>query len=411
MPKDIADQKNKQIITTEFLFGAALSAHQVEGNNIHSDWWKFEQEVLSKKGISSDIATNHYELFDEDFELAKKLGHNAHRFSIEWAKVEPEKGKIDFTVIEHYKRVLASLKAHNLKPIVTLYHFTLPQWFAKRGGFLYKRNISTFVDYAKFVAQELKDDLEFIITINEPVVYAYQSYLTGTWTPQKKKFRLYKKVLKNLAKTHNQLYHELKHISPKFKISVAKNNQVFEPARRHNILDNILVKYFKYTWNFQFLDRVKNSLDFIGLNYYFYRGVKFKRALAKNFYQFPYPTCRKSDMDWEIFPKGIYINIMDLQKRYNLPIMVTENGVADDTDKLRESFLKESLEWVFEAKKEGANVIGYIHWALTDNFEWDHGFDPRFGLIKIDYNNLSRTVRPSALLYQKLIEKYQKTDE
>jgi len=393
----------------QLLFGAASAAHQVEGNNKHSDWWDFEERVLSKIGISSGIATNHYNLYEDDFELARQLGHNAHRFSIEWARIEPAQGKVDFSVIEHYRKVLRSLRRLNIKPVVTLLHFTLPLWFVQMKGFAdSKKNIELFVEYAKFVVTELKDELEYIITINEPEVYAYNSYLTGNWPPQKKSSLINLKVINNLAEAHNKLYKELKSINPDFKISIAKNNQVFEAVRKNKITDTLLQKYFNYTWNHKFLNLIKHNLDFIGLNYYFYRAVKFDKTLIRNFYQYPYPTPRRTDTDWEVYPKGIYDIVKDLHQKYKLPILVTENGVADDRDKLRQSTLRETLEWLFKAKDEGVDILGYLHWSLTDNFEWDKGFKPRFGLIRIDYNNLSRTIRPSALLYKELIEYYSK---
>lgn len=391
----------------DFLFGAGTSAHQVEGYNKHSDWWEFEQNVLANKGVTSGKAANHFELYEHDFELASQLGHNAHRFSIEWAKIEPERGKINFNMIDHYKKVFHSLKQKNITPIVTLFHFTLPSWFAKKGGFLNKKNGQIFYDYCKFIATEFKEDLSYIITINEPLVYAYQSYLIGQWPPQKKKYRTFTKVLKNLADVHNRVYDELKFINPDFKIAIAKNNQIFEPARRQHFMDRLLVKYFIHRWNHKFLDRIRNHMDFVGLNYYFYRLVKFSKVLQKNFFQAPYPTCRKTDMSWEVYPKGIYILMRDLCRRYKLPVLVTENGVADERDQLRESILKETLGWVFKAKEDGIDVFGYLHWALIDNFEWDSGFEPRFGLIKVDYNNYTRTIRPSALAYKKLIKEYQ----
>jgi len=134
-----------------FYFGAALSAHQSEGNNIHSDWWKFEHEKLKEPDLISGKADNHWELFEEDFKLAHELGHNAHRFSIEWAKIEPEEGQIDYEAVAHYKKVFESLEQNKLMPFTTLFHFSLPQWFAEKGGFEKRDNIRYFINYCKFI--------------------------------------------------------------------------------------------------------------------------------------------------------------------------------------------------------------------------------------------------------------------
>ncbi|MCC6643940.1 glycoside hydrolase family 1 protein [Candidatus Peregrinibacteria bacterium] len=393
-----------------FFFGASLSAHQVEGENIHSDWWEFEQNILKPEGKDvSGQATNHWELYETDFHLAHQLGHNAHRLSLEWAKIEPVQGQIDYDVIKHYKKVFESLDKNKLTPIVTLFHFTLPKWFADNGGFENKDNIRHFVNYCKFIGTTFRDELKYIITINEPEIYAYHGYLIKKWPPQKDKYSLFNKVLKNLAKAHNQAYDDLKAIKPDFQVGVAKNNQVFRPDRPTNIFDNLIALFFRKHWNFYFLDLIKHRQDFIGLNYYFYRCVRADIHLIEQFCQVSYPTSRKTDMDWEVYPKGLYLMLKEIYKRYKKPIIITENGVADHLDMLREDVIKEGLDWIFKAKEEGVEVFGYMHWALTDNYEWDSGFDPKFGLIKIDYkDNFVRTIRPSGLLYRDLIKKYQK---
>jgi len=390
-----------------FFFGASLSAHQSEGNNIHSDWWKFEQTVLNKQGISSGKASNHWELFEEDFQIASELGHNSHRFSIEWAKIEPHEGQINYNALSHYKRVFSTLSKYKLTPFITLFHFTLPQWFADKGGFANKNNIKHFINFCKFIGTAFRDEMKYIITMNEPNVYAYYSFLTAKWPPQQKSFLKYRQVLINLVQAHQDAYKALKEINSDFSIGIASNNQVFRQDRDNNVFDWALAKSLRYEWNLWFLDRIQKQSDFIGLNYYFYRSVRADMNLIDTFGQISYPTSRKTDLNWEVYPKGLYVTINELKNRYKSPIIITENGVADKNDKLREDTIKESLYWIFKAKEEGANVFGYLHWSLTDNFEWDSGFAPRFGLISVDYeNNFLRTIRPSALVYRDLIIKY-----
>ncbi len=392
---------------TQFFFGASLSAHQVEGGNRHSDWWNFEKEVLQAKGIEcSGHGTKHWDMYETDFKLAAQLGHNAHRLSLEWAKIEPVEGKINYEAIEHYKKVFRNLRHRKLKPFVTLWHFTLPQWFANKGGFTKKSNVRHFVNFCKFVGTEFRDDMEYVITINEPNIYAYNSYLVGDWPPQKKGIRPHSKVLKNLVLAHKMAYSALKNIKPEFHIGISKNNQVLRPDRKKNPLDIAFMKFIDYTWNYQFLNRIRKHMDFIGLNYYFYHCVRADFKLADHFMQYSYPTSRRTDMNWEVYPKGIYTTTQALHKKYKMPIIITENGVADKHDKLRTDAIKESLYWLFKSKDKGANIFGYLHWALTDNFEWAWGYKPRFGLIEINYDNYNRTIRPSALVYKDLIQEY-----
>ncbi len=393
-----------------FYFGSGLSAHQAEGNNFSSDWWEFENTILKDQGLAtSGRASNHWELFEEDFKLAKELGHNAHRFSIEWAKIEPSQGQINYEAIAHYKKVFEALAKYKLTPFVTLFHFSLPKWFAELGGFEKKDNIRHFSNYCKLIGTTFRDEMRYIVTINEPEIYAYHGYLIKKWPPQKGSYRLFNKVIKNLVLAHKTAHDDLKAINPEFQIGISKNNQVFRPDRPKNPLDFILTQYLRYRWNLYFLDAIKKHQDFIGLNYYFYRCVRADFKLVDTFCQISYPTSRKTDMNWEVYPKGLYVLLNELNSRYKKPIIITETGVADRTDKLREDVIKEGLYWTFKAKEEGVNVFGYLHWALLDNFEWDSGFDPKFGLIKVDYDdNFSRTIRPSALIYRDLIKKYQK---
>ncbi|MFC1700991.1 family 1 glycosylhydrolase [Patescibacteria group bacterium] len=233
-----------------FLWGAASSAHQVEGNNFN-DWTEWEkknakrlakkakkyyqkwqkeqfQEMLKKENYISGRACDHYNRYEKDFDIAKSLNHNAHRFSIEWSRIEPEQGKFNQQEIEHYRKVILALKRRGIEPFVTLWHWTNPVWFSEKGGFEKHRNIKYFVNYAEKMVKELGKDVKFWITINEPNIYVSNSYLKGVWFPQKRNIFKYRKVLFNLIKAHKLSYDIIKNNFSKAKVGIAKNNIYFE---------------------------------------------------------------------------------------------------------------------------------------------------------------------------------------
>ncbi len=383
-----------------FYWGAATSSHQVEGGNLNdwSEWekenakrlvkesktywqkWQREKfpEMFNEKTYISGRACDHYHHFKEDFDLAKELNHNAHRFSIEWSRTEPKEGKIDQKEIEHYRQVLKALRERGIEPFVTLWHFTLPNWLAEKGGWLNPKAPYYFDRYVKIIGENLFNDVRFWITINEPNIYASNSYYRGVWPPQKKSIFKYFKVLKNLAKAHQLAYSSLCLIDLDCQIGISKNNIAFE---------NIpLIGYF---WNKYFLNKIE--MDFIGLNYYFHQRLFGNKNESIN------------DLGWEIYPKGIY-HVLKGLKKYNKPIYITENGIADRDDKKRIDFIRDHLRWTHKAIEEGIKVGGYFYWSLLDNFEWDKGFWPRFGLIEVNYQSFERKIRLSAFEYAKICQ-------
>lgn len=396
-----------------FLWGAATSAHQVEGNN-HNDWTEWEKENakrLSKESgkkyprenYISGRACDHYNHYEEDFDLAKGMGHNAHRFSIEWSRIEPEEGKFNEKEIEHYRRVILALRERGLEPFATLWHWTMPVWFTNKGGFKKKKNIKYFVRFCERIVKEFfakgkstsggKDDVKFWITLNEPEIYAVNSYLKGVWPPQEKNFISYFLVMRNLIRAHQIVYEKLKKVSFDIQIGVAKNNIYFE-AYQNKIGSRILKNFIDWWWNFYFLNRIKNRQDFIGINHYFHNRI--------NNFKFNQNENKKiSDMGWELYPEAIYYVLKSL-KKYNKPVYIIENGLADAKDENREWFIKESLQNIHKAIAEGVDVKGYFHWSLLDNFEWDKGFWPRFGLVEIDYKTLERKPRHSSYVYAEI---------
>ena len=356
-----------------FLWGSATSAYQVEGGIENNDW---------AKTFSAGKACDHYNRYEEDFELVKLLNQNAHRLSLEWSRVEPQEGVFDEKEIEHYKRVLESLKQKNISTMVTLHHFTTPQWLADMGGWSNKKAVFYFSRFAEKVFKEYRDLVDFWITINEPINYATIGYLQGRWVPNKHNPVLFLQVIKNLISGHKAAYQKIHDISAKANVGVAKGYVFFE---------GIGTSALGYLYNNYFLNKIKKQLDFIGLNYYFHskRSFLFLERNENNII---------SDSNREIYPEGLYRVLKDAAQ-YNLPLYITENGLSDAKDKLREDFIKNHVTWMHKAIAEGVNCKGYFHWSLLDNFEWEKGFEPRFGLIEIDYKTFKRTPRGSAKYY------------
>lgn len=399
-------QETKLQFPKGFLLGAAAAAHQVEGNNTNSDWWYWEQQgKLPKSGAACD----HYNRFDEDFGLASQIGLNAMRISIEWARIEPQEGRWDGSTVEHYKKVLQSMKAHGLTRMVTLWHWTLPKWLADKGGFETKEGVEAFGRFAWFVAQNLGKEVDLWVTINEPEVYALASYKQGIHPPFKQSLLLTWRVLENLIEAHRAAYKAIKEALGDVPIGIAQNNAYFEPYSKHNPLDRLTTLIMDRISNHYFLQKIQNYQDFIGLNYYFHNVIKFNwrhgfREMNDNF-NFGQmkldDAINRSDMGWFLYPEGIYHLLLDL-KKYQKPIYITENGLADGVDNRRPKFLHETLGWLVKAIADGVDLRGYFHWSLTDNYEWHNGFGPRFGLVEIDYVTQARKVRPSAKIFKEV---------
>ncbi len=400
-----------------FFFGAATSSHQIEGGN-HNDWsvwekknaerlaresekefqrnpnWqKFKTEAEDPQNYISGRACDSWHRYEEDFNILRSLGLNAYRFSLEWSRIEPQEGKWDESAIAHYAAMLRALRARNIEPFLTLWHWTLPLWLAERGGTLAGDFPEKFARYADKAAESFPD-VRFWITLNEPDVQTSHAYLKGQWPPQKKSIWLAWQAIGNLVRAHKAAYRAIKKRLPQAEIGVAKHQIYFEMARP-SLLNHLLKSAADYVWNFYFLNRIRNSQDFIGLNHY-NRNV-IRNGFNKN------PNALQTDFGWEYHPDSIYGALTEL-RRYHKPIYITENGIADASDELRQKFIPAALSAVRRAMAAGADVRGYFYWSLLDNFEWDKGFWPRFGLAAMDYKTMERKIRPSAYAYKALIK-------
>ncbi len=417
------ENKFQYTFPKDFLWGAATAAHQTEGNNLN-DWTIWEQqkaEVFAKNAKSyfkrlnllgiklnwekfgklassssnyiSGQTSNSYQFYNDDINLLKVLGIKSFRFSIEWSRIEPEEGRFIDSEIERYKNILKTLKDSGIKPLVTLWHFSSPIWFAQKGGWTKKSNIKYFTNFVSKIVSELKD-VDFWVTINEPMVYSSKAYFEGRYPPGKHNLFLYLRAINNFITAHKESYKIIKNINTKAQVSIAKHNIVYMPYKGF-FYNKIICKFLNWFWNKRFLQKIKNHMDYIGINHYskvFVDWVR-NRPLANKF----------TDMGWAYHPESIYEVLKDL-KRFKLPIYITENGIADDDDDLRENYIKDYLLALYKAIKEGIDVKGYFYWSLIDNFEWDLGFWPRFGLIEVDYKTSKRKIRKSALAYSKIIK-------
>ena len=372
-----------------FLWGTATSSYQVEGGIENCDWAQAARDdIVPPAGLACD----HYNRFEEDFDIAKSLNMKSQRISIEWARIEPEEGMFDENELEHYKQVVQAIRARGMEPFVTVWHFTLPTWFVKKGAFRHKDGPEIFARYAARVGEYLKDDAVFITTMNEPLVWTGNGHAAGIWPPFEKNVFNFITLPGRLIKAHILAYAAVKKVHPTAKIGATKNNIVFQDTV-FTWLFNI-DSFLEWMWDKRFHNAIKNHQDFIGINHYF-RVVLGPEKKGKK-------ECPRSDFGWELRPQTLYTALKEM-KKYNMPVYVTEHGLADARDTYREWFIEESLKAVHQAIEDGVDVRGYGHWSLLDNYEWAEGYKMKFGLVAVDFDNdQKRTVRKSAARYAEI---------
>lgn len=397
-----------------FLWGASISTHQVEGGN-HNQWsiweletarvhaakaryqyqhlpiWKDIRDIATQpENYVSGKACDHYNLYEEDFMLAKKLNFSALRCGIEWSRIEPEEGEFSKKALQHYKQYFTSLEKQGITPVITLWHWTFPEWFAKKGGFEKRSNVKYFVRYVRYVSEQLGMHFKYVIVLNEPTIYASVSYHEERWPPEKSSKLQMWYVLRNLAAAHRRSYRVIHKLRPKAKVGIAHNCGYYY-AGDDSIISKVVAWGLHKVMNEYFINLVRRQQDFFGLNFYFAHRILGTRSHNPNEHQ--------NDLGWDMQPDKLGLLVQRLYKRYQLPVMVTESGTADMHDQYRQWWIRESITSMNAAIGDGAKMIGYIHWSLLDNFEWAEGFWPRFGLIEVDYKTQKRTVRQSAKWY------------
>ncbi|MET7394920.1 family 1 glycosylhydrolase [Dactylosporangium sp. NPDC005572] len=375
-----------------FLWGAATSAHQVEGGNVNNDWWDFEHAPASAARESSGDGIDHFHRYAEDFTLLRQLGHNAHRLSLEWSRIEPAPGEFSRAAVAHYRRVLTALAGTGMTAFVTLHHFTLPRWFAARGGWLGPDAVHLFARYCRHVAAELGELMPFVCTINEPQMVALHGYLEGYHPPGTTNPVLWKRVGRTLLDAHHAAVAAVRAASPGAQTGLAVQLPLLAPIR-----DDPACHAFHRTMRHEIVDLYLDGLtgpdrgDWLGVQYYRKQWVD---PASPTLFADPPPGTPTTQMGWAVHPDGLR-EVLHRAAATGLPLYVTENGIATEDDTERLAYLDGHLTATAQAIREGADVRGYLHWSAFDNFEWSEGYRPKFGLIAVSDDH-TRVVKPSA---------------
>jgi len=434
----------------KFLWGTATASYQIEGawdedGKGESIWDNFSHTPGKIYGEDTgDVACDHYHRYGEDVKNMKRLGLKAYRFSISWPRVIPEgKGKINKSGLDFYDRLVDELLKADIEPFVTLYHWDLPQALQERGGWKNRDTVGYFADYTALIAHKLKDRVYHWITHNEPWVTSFAGHAFGIHAPGIMDFSTALQVSHHLLLSHGRAVEVLKDLgNERTKIGITLNLHPAYPASQKKEDINAAKRYDGYLnrwflspvfkgaypsdiWEY-YQDKtpqilpgdmsvISRKLDFLGVNYYSRHIVKAdpKEKILKLSFSKP-EEAEYTDMEWEIYPQGIYDILKRVQNEYSPPaIYITENGAAfrDKVDKegkvkdgQRISYLKEHFSFAHKAIEEGIKLKGYFVWSLMDNFEWAHGYSKRFGLIYIDYSTQKRILKESAHWYRKTIE-------
>jgi beta-glucosidase len=387
-----------------FLWGAATAAHQVEGNNINSDLWVLEHIDPTLFVEPSLDACDHYRRYPEDIRLLAKLGFNTYRFSIEWARIEPEHGHFSLAALDHYRRVLAACHENGIAPMVTCYHFSSPRWFAAMGGWENPRAPDLFVRYCGRLANHLGDLMAYATTFNEPNLPMLLRWLPSRDIPFFKVRRMKKLASRALGSdrcgcfflgdaetlqtrmifAHHRARDTMRSGPGNYPVGVNISLQDEQAVGPDSKRDRKCPEVYD-PW----LEAAGKS-DFVGVQTYTRCRVGKKGDLG------PEPGVETTQMGYEYWPEALEACIRYTSARVSVPVYVTESGVATDDDERRVEYIQRSLAGVLNCLADGIDVRGYIHWSLLDNFEWILGYRPRFGLVAVDRATQKRSVKPSA---------------
>ena len=402
-----------------FLWGTATAAHQVEGNNTNNQWWAWEQagHTNGTSGLACDWWGGRWK---EDFDRAAETGQNAHRFSVEWSRIQPTPDTWDEDALERYRTMLRGLKERGMTPMVTLHHFSDPLWLYESNGWEDNEIVALFEKFVRKTVDALKEYCSLWCTINEPNVYALSGYVVGDFPTKNRGLNVAMQVMANMLRGHTAAYHAIHEIQPEARVGFAHHHRPMVAKRAWSPLD-MLMRSIRYNGlNMAFpsalatgvmktpvarisIPEAKGTQDFLGLNYYSVDTVSFNISKPNElFTDSEYPA--DGDMSETNFlaniPEGLFDTIKWAVNLFpNLPIIISENGVEDSKDAMRPRYIAQHIHQMWRAVNFNWPVKGYFHWSLVDNFEWERGWTQRFGLWGLDVETQKRIRRPSVDLY------------
>jgi beta-glucosidase len=418
-----------------FLWGTATASHQVEGNNTNNQWWLWEQSghTQGTSGLAADWWGGRWK---EDLDRAAEGGQNAHRFSVEWSRIQPTPDTWDEDALERYRNILRGMRDRGLTPLVTLHHFTDPIWLAESGNWETEAVVPLFEKFVRKTVSALKEYCTLWFTLNEPNAYALNGYvgggLSGNWPPGKNSLKLAVQVQANQIRGHVAAYRAIHQIQPEARVGLALNYRSLIPHHTWSPLDRLLTKNARRMLNEIFpmvlangmvrsalgtirIPEAKGLLDYYGFNYYTKNLITFDLRQRDTMF-----SNYSHSKDAELSDKGFLANEPDgmfeglkwiVQTFPNVPILVSENGFPDAEDRIRPRYIAQHIHQMWRAVNFNWPIKGYFHWTLVDNFEWDQGWTLRFGLWALDANTQKRTKRRSAELYAEICKENGLTSE
>ena len=405
-----------------FLWGTATSSHQVEGQNTNNDWYTWEQEGRIIHNQKSGNACGWWNgRWEEDLDRAAEAGQNAHRFSIEWSRVQPDPDTWNEDALLRYREIAQGMADRGMTPVATLHHFTNPRWLAEMGGWTNEQVVPLFGSYVERVVAVLGDYVTLWCTINEPNVYAVMAYLEGVFPPGEQDLGTTFRVIANLFKAHARAYHLIHRQQYEARVGMVIHYRDLVPARPWFPPDRInawlssrlfndlfpraaKVGKIRLPWKTISVAGAKGTQDFLGLNYYTQELVATSlraadHPLAKRSLPPDVPT---SETGFIAHTPGAFSRALEWALQFNVPLIITENGIEDSTDSLRPRYLAEHIHQVWRGINHNWPIKGYFHWTLVDNFEWERGWTQRFGLWALNRETQERQKRGSAEFYAEI---------
>jgi len=373
-----------------FLWGSATAAHQIEGGNWNNDWWEWEHTPGSTCREPSGDACDFYHRFEADLALLAQLGQQAFRFSIEWARVEPEEGEFSHAALGYYGRVIDACTRNGLTPVVTLHHFTSPRWFAALDGWEQPDNVRFFGRYAGRVAEALGDVMPWVCTLNEPNIVASAGWQWGAFPPGKRDGALRKQVDRNFIAAHAAALEALQVGPGSPRVGLCLSMQAYQAVEG----GEERLQHVRAGMHDLYLDAVRqDSSDFIGVQTYTRARIGPSGTIG------PEPGTETTQMGYEFWPQALGATVREAAAGTGKPVLVTENGIGTEDDERRVAYIETALAALHDAIGNGIDVQGYLHWSAMDNFEWTYGYGPKFGLIAVDRETFVRRPKPSAEFY------------